>query len=138
MVVLALRCRYVCLGRENFGLQGEEPVKSSDRSICLLGSRAEFFPRCCRPAPAGRKCPSVVVFVVISFLGPFQHQILQYLKDMFDVDIVRYGTVQLLAEDILQLSRRRSEILLGYLGVEAAPDINGTMPSDIVPLEEFN
>ncbi|KAH0615424.1 hypothetical protein JD844_004635 [Phrynosoma platyrhinos] len=67
-----------------------------------------------------------------------QHQILQYLKDMFDLDIVRYTTVPLLAEDILQLSRRRSEILLGYLGVETTPEMNGTLPSDIVPLEEFN
>lgn len=59
------------------------------------------------------------------------------MKDMFDLDIVRYSTVQLLAEDILQLSRRRSEILLGYLGVESAPDMNGSLPSDIVPYEEF-
>lgn len=86
--------------------------------------------------------------LAFGFLGPkehlsevcssFKHQILQYLKDMFDLDIVRYTTVQLLAEDILQLSRRRSEILLGYLGVETAPEINGSLPSDIVPFEEFN
>ncbi|XP_066466721.1 mitoguardin 2 isoform X3 [Tiliqua scincoides] len=86
--------------------------------------------------------------LAFGFLGPkehlsevcgfFKHQILQYLKDMFDLDIVRYSTVQLLAEDILQLSRRRSEILLGYLGVESAPDMNGSLPSDIVPFEEFN
>lgn len=85
--------------------------------------------------------------LAFGFLGPkenlsevcgfFKHQILQYLKDMFDLDIVRYSTVQLLAEDILQLSRRRSEILLGYLGVESAPDMNGSLPSDIVPYEEF-
>ncbi|XP_015266891.1 PREDICTED: protein FAM73B [Gekko japonicus] len=86
--------------------------------------------------------------LAFGFLGPkehlsevcgfFKHQILQYLKDMFDLDIVRYTSVQLLAEDILQLSRRRSEILLGYLGVETAPEINGSLPSDIVPFEEFN
>ncbi|XP_053137606.1 mitoguardin 2 isoform X1 [Hemicordylus capensis] len=86
--------------------------------------------------------------LAFGFLGPkehlsevcsfFKHQILQYLKDMFDLDIVRYTTVLLLAEDILQLSRRRSDILLGYLGVETIPDMNGTLPSDIVPLEEFN
>ncbi|XP_060106517.1 mitoguardin 2 [Heteronotia binoei] len=86
--------------------------------------------------------------LAFGFLGPkehlsevcgfFKHQILQYLKDMFDLDIVRYTTVQLLAEDILQLSRRRSEILLGYLGVETAPEMNGSLPSDIVPFEEFN
>ena len=49
-----------------------------------------------------------------------QHQIVQYLTDMFDLDNVRYTSVPALAEDILQLSRRRSEILLGYLGVPAA------------------
>ncbi|XP_077162017.1 mitoguardin 2 isoform X2 [Paroedura picta] len=87
--------------------------------------------------------------LAFGFLGPkehlsevcgfFKHQILQYLKDMFDLDIVRYTTVQLLAEDILKLSRRRSEILLGYLGVETAPEMNGSLPSDIVPFEEeFN
>ncbi|XP_063000566.1 mitoguardin 2 [Elgaria multicarinata webbii] len=86
--------------------------------------------------------------LAFGFLGPkehlaevcgfFKHQILQYLKDMFDLDIVRYSTVSLLAEDILQLSRRRSEILLGYLGVETTQEMNGTLPSDIVPLEEFN
>lgn len=85
---------------------------------------------------------SQLTFTTAYFVNYFspqsQHQILQYLKDMFDLDIVRYTTVQLLAEDILQLSRRRSEILLGYLGVETAPEINGSLPSDIVPFEEFN
>ncbi|XP_041049574.1 mitoguardin 2 isoform X2 [Carcharodon carcharias] len=80
------------------------------------------------------------------FLGPKQHlcevctifkqQILQYLKDMFDVDKVRYTTVNSLADDIVQLSRRRSEILLGYLGVDAVTEMNGTIPTDNGPLEE--
>ncbi|XP_038637570.1 mitoguardin 2 isoform X1 [Scyliorhinus canicula] len=80
------------------------------------------------------------------FLGPKQHlcevctifkqQILQYLKDMFDLDKVRYTTVNVLADDIVQLSRRRSEILLGYLGVDAIPEMNGTIPTDNGPLEE--
>lgn len=69
------------------------------------------------------------------FLGPkenlteicnfFKHQIVQYLKDMFDLDKVRYTTVQSLAEDVLHLSRRRSEILLGYLGVDTVREMNG-------------
>ncbi|KAM3911533.1 mitoguardin 2 isoform 1-T3 [Leptodactylus fuscus] len=69
------------------------------------------------------------------FLGPkenlteicnfFKHQIVQYLKDMFDLDKVRYTTVQSLAEDILHLSRRRSDILLGYLGVDCVREMNG-------------
>ncbi|NXK86508.1 MIGA2 protein, partial [Formicarius rufipectus] len=83
--------------------------------------------------------------LAFGFLGPkqqlsevcsfFKHQIVQYLKDMFDFDNVRYTTVQLLAEDILQLSRRRSEILLGYLGTEASPGVNGTLPQDTEPLK---
>ncbi|NXO28270.1 MIGA2 protein, partial [Cisticola juncidis] len=84
--------------------------------------------------------------LAFGFLGPkqqlsevcsfFKHQIVQYLKDMFDFDNVRYTTVQLLAEDILQLSRRRSEILLGYLGAETSPEMNGTIPGDTEPLKE--
>lgn len=61
-----------------------------------------------------------------------QHQIVQYLTDMFDLDNVRYTSVPALAEDILQLSRRRSEILLGYLGAPAAGSIglNGVLPRE--------
>ncbi|XP_075761325.1 mitoguardin 2 isoform X4 [Pelodiscus sinensis] len=86
--------------------------------------------------------------LAFGFLGPkqqlsevcgfFKHQIVQYLKDMFDLDNVRYTTVQLLAEDILQLSRRRSEILLGYLGSETTPEMNGTLSNENGPLEELN
>ncbi|NXU96161.1 MIGA2 protein, partial [Cettia cetti] len=84
--------------------------------------------------------------LAFGFLGPkqqlsevcsfFKHQIVQYLKDMFDFDNVRYTTVQLLAEDILQLSRRRSEILLGYLGTESSPEMNGMLPGETQPLKE--
>uniref|UniRef100_A0A8C3CH45 Mitoguardin 2 n=1 Tax=Cairina moschata TaxID=8855 RepID=A0A8C3CH45_CAIMO len=85
--------------------------------------------------------------LAFGFLGPkqqlsevcgfFKHQIVQYLKDMFDFDNVRYTTVQLLAEDILQLSRRRSEILLGYLGTESGPEMNGMLPGENEPLKEL-
>ncbi|XP_051492205.1 mitoguardin 2 isoform X3 [Apus apus] len=85
--------------------------------------------------------------LAFGFLGPkqqlsevcsfFKHQIVQYLKDMFDLDNVRYTTVQSLAEDILQLSRRRSEILLGYLGTETSLEMNGTLPGDNEPLKEL-
>ncbi|NWI02348.1 MIGA2 protein, partial [Tichodroma muraria] len=84
--------------------------------------------------------------LAFGFLGPkqqlsevcsfFKHQIVQYLKDMFDFDNVRYTTVQLLAEDILQLSRRRSEILLGYLGTETSLEMNGALPGETEPLKE--
>uniref|UniRef100_A0A8C0LIC1 Mitoguardin 2 n=1 Tax=Canis lupus dingo TaxID=286419 RepID=A0A8C0LIC1_CANLU len=67
------------------------------------------------------------------------HQIVQYLRDMFDLDNVRYTSVPALADDILQLSRRRSEILLGYLGVPAANSmgLNGVLPRENGPLEEL-
>ncbi|NXG48433.1 MIGA2 protein, partial [Psilopogon haemacephalus] len=85
--------------------------------------------------------------LAFGFLGPkqqlsevcsfFKQQIVQYLKDMFDLDNVRYTSVQSLAEDILQLSRRRSEILLGYLGTQAAPEANGLLPVEPQPPREL-
>lgn len=68
-----------------------------------------------------------------------QHQIVQYLRDMFDLDNVRYTSVPALAEDILQLSRRRSEILLGYLGapVASSTGMNGPLPRENGPLDEL-
>lgn len=65
-----------------------------------------------------------------------QHQIVQYLRDMFDLDNVRYTSVSALADDILQLSRRRSEILLGYLGAPGASSValDGALPQENGPL----
>ncbi|KAG3288149.1 mitoguardin 2 isoform X1 [Ictidomys tridecemlineatus] len=86
--------------------------------------------------------------LAFGFLGPkpqlaevcafFKHQIVQYLRDMFDLDNVRYTSVPALADDILQLSRRRSEILLGYLGTPMASSIglNGALPRENGPLAE--
>ncbi|XP_017263474.1 mitoguardin 2 [Kryptolebias marmoratus] len=78
--------------------------------------------------------------LAFGFLGPRQHlsevctifkqQIVQYLKDMFDHDKVRFTTVQCLAEDVLKLSHRRSEILLGYLGIDSLVELNGALPRD--------
>ncbi|XP_049594299.1 mitoguardin 2 isoform X1 [Syngnathus scovelli] len=79
--------------------------------------------------------------LAFGFLGPRQHlsevctifkqQIVQYLKDMFDHDKVRFTTVQCLAEDILKLSHRRSEILLGYLGIDGLQELNGGPHGDM-------
>ncbi|KAM9518653.1 mitoguardin 2 isoform 1-T1 [Salvelinus alpinus] len=76
--------------------------------------------------------------LAFGFLGPRQHlsevctifkqQIVQYLKDMFDHDKVRFTSAQSLAEDILSLSHRRSDILLGYLGIDSLLEPNGTLP----------
>ncbi|KAK6481019.1 mitoguardin 2-like [Huso huso] len=75
--------------------------------------------------------------LAFGFLGPkqqlcevcniFKQQIVHYLKDMFDHDKVRYTSCQSLADDILRLSRRRSEILLGYLGIDSLSEPNGTL-----------
>lgn len=84
--------------------------------------------------------------LAFGFLGPkpqltevcafFKHQIVQYLRDMFDLDNVRYTSVSALADDILQLSRRRSEILLGYLGAPGASSValDGALPQENGPL----
>ncbi|XP_010876617.2 mitoguardin 2 isoform X2 [Esox lucius] len=76
--------------------------------------------------------------LAFGFLGPRQHlsevctifkqQIVQYLKDMFDHDKVRFTSAQSLAEDILSLSHRRSDILLGYLGIHGLQEPNGALP----------
>ncbi|KAK1803712.1 hypothetical protein P4O66_021109, partial [Electrophorus voltai] len=73
--------------------------------------------------------------LAFGFLGPrlhltevcttFKLQIVQYLKDMFDQDKVRFTSAQSLAEDILSLSHRRADILLGYLGANSLPETNG-------------
>lgn len=78
--------------------------------------------------------------LAFGFLGPRQHlsevctifkqQIVQYLKDMFDHDKVRFTSAQCLAEDILNLSHRRSEILLGYLGIDSLVELNGGLSRD--------
>ncbi|KAM9306318.1 mitoguardin 2 [Pholidichthys leucotaenia] len=78
--------------------------------------------------------------LAFGFLGPRQHlsevctifkqQIVQYLKDMFDHDKVRFTSANCLAEDILKLSHRRSDILLGYLGIDSLLEVNGALPRD--------
>ncbi|KAG5272128.1 hypothetical protein AALO_G00161960 [Alosa alosa] len=78
--------------------------------------------------------------LAFGFLGPRQHlsevciifkqQVLQYLKDMFDHDKVRFVSCPSLAEDLLRLSHRRSDILLGYLGIDSLIASNGALPSN--------
>uniref|UniRef100_A0A1A7Y9J0 Mitoguardin 2 n=1 Tax=Iconisemion striatum TaxID=60296 RepID=A0A1A7Y9J0_9TELE len=78
--------------------------------------------------------------LAFGFLGPRQHlsevctifkqQIVQYLKDMFDHDKVRFTTAQCLAEDVLKLSHRRGDIILGYLGIDSLLELNGSLPRD--------
>ncbi|XP_056302313.1 mitoguardin 2 isoform X1 [Danio aesculapii] len=86
--------------------------------------------------------------LAFGFLGPQQHlsevctifkqQIVQYLKDMFDHDKVRFTSVPSLAEDILRLSHRRADILMGYLGIENLPETNGALPKSPCQAESGN
>ncbi|XP_068609082.1 mitoguardin 2 [Brachionichthys hirsutus] len=81
--------------------------------------------------------------LAFGFLGPrrhlsevctiFKQQIVQYFKDMFDHDKVRFTSAHSLAEDVLSLSHRRSEILLGYLGIDSLLELNGALPRDMDP-----
>lgn len=50
---------------------------------------------------------------------------LHFLKDIFDLDKVRYYSVESLAEDVLHLLHRRSELLLAYLGTDSLQHVSG-------------
>ncbi|XP_041134390.1 mitoguardin 1-like isoform X2 [Polyodon spathula] len=52
-------------------------------------------------------------------------QVLFFLKDIFDLEKVRYTSTESLAEDMLQLLHHRSELLMAYLGAEALRHVNG-------------
>lgn len=53
---------------------------------------------------------------------------LHFLKDIFDLDKVRYSSVESLAEDMLHLLHRRSELLLAYLGADSLRHVNSCNP----------
>ncbi|POI33345.1 hypothetical protein CIB84_002903 [Bambusicola thoracicus] len=46
-------------------------------------------------------------------------QVLFFLKDIFDFEKVRYSTMESLAEDLMQLLMRRTELLMAYLGADS-------------------
>lgn len=60
-----------------------------------------------------------------------QDQVLHFLKDIFDLDKVRYSSVESLAEDMLHLLHRRSELLLAYLGADSLRPVNGCNPPQV-------
>ncbi|XP_054613514.1 mitoguardin 1 [Dunckerocampus dactyliophorus] len=76
-------------------------------------------------------CEQISPVLAWGFLGPksplhdfccfFKDQVLHFLKDIFDLDKVRYSSVDSLAEDMLHLLHRRSELLLAYLGTDSLP-----------------
>ncbi|XP_077471389.1 mitoguardin 1 [Stigmatopora argus] len=74
-------------------------------------------------------CEQISPVLAWGFLGPksplhdfccfFKDQVVHFLKDIFDLDKVRYSSVDSLAEDMLHLLHRRSELLLAYLGADS-------------------
>lgn len=90
-------------------------------------------------------CEQISPVLAWGFLGPksslhefccfFKDQVLHFLKDVFDLDKVRYSSVETLAEDMLHLLHRRSELLLAYLGVDASRPLGGcsTLQLQLLP-----
>ncbi|XP_040000340.1 mitoguardin 1 isoform X2 [Xiphias gladius] len=80
-------------------------------------------------------CEQISPVLAWGFLGPksslhdfccfFKDQVLYFLKDIFDLDKVRYSSVESLAEDMLHLLHRRSELLLAYLGTDSLRHLTG-------------
>ncbi|TNN88523.1 Mitoguardin-1 [Liparis tanakae] len=80
-------------------------------------------------------CEQISPILAWGFLGPksslhdfccfFKDQVLYFLKDVFDLDKVRYSSVESLAEDMLHLLHRRSELLVAYLGADSLRQGNG-------------
>ncbi|XP_061654453.1 mitoguardin 1 [Phyllopteryx taeniolatus] len=80
-------------------------------------------------------CEQISPVLAWGFLGPksplhdfccfFKDQVVHFLKDIFDLDKVRYSSVDSLAEDMLHLLHRRSELLLAYLGAEYSLQLTG-------------
>ncbi|XP_041804671.1 mitoguardin 1 [Chelmon rostratus] len=86
-------------------------------------------------------CEQISPVLAWGFLGPqsslndfccfFKDQVLHFLKDIFDLDKVRYSSVETLAEDMLHLLHRRSELLLAYLGADSLRHGNGCNPPQV-------
>ncbi|XP_037314445.1 mitoguardin 1 [Pungitius pungitius] len=80
-------------------------------------------------------CEQISPVLAWGFLGPksslhdfccfFKDQVLYFLKDVFDLDKVRYSSVESLAEDMLHLLHRRSELLVAYLGPDSLRQVGG-------------
>ncbi|XP_030062897.1 mitoguardin 1 [Microcaecilia unicolor] len=74
-------------------------------------------------------CDQLSPILAWGFLGPknsfhdlccfFKDQALYFLKDIFDFEKVRYSNAESLAEDIMQLLRRRTELFMAYLGADS-------------------
>ncbi|KAK7814006.1 hypothetical protein U0070_006284 [Myodes glareolus] len=73
-------------------------------------------------------CEHVSPVLAWGFLGPrnslydlccfFKNQVLFFLKDIFDFEKVRYSSIDALAEDLMHLLIRRTELLVACLGAD--------------------
>lgn len=68
---------------------------------------------------------------IVSCVLSAQDQVLFFLKDIFDLEKVRYSSVESLAEDMLHLLHRRSELLLAYLGADSLCHLNGCVSPQV-------
>ncbi|XP_067845959.1 mitoguardin 1 [Heptranchias perlo] len=94
-------------------------------------------------------CEHISPVLAWGFLGPrnslydlccfFKEQVLFFLKDIFDFEKVRYTSTECLAEDILHLIQRRTELLMAYLGTDSLRHLNGYVgpPLPNGPLEAY-
>ncbi|KAK5860307.1 hypothetical protein PBY51_021797 [Eleginops maclovinus] len=90
-------------------------------------------------------CEQISPVLAWGILGPksslhdfccfFKDQVQYFLKDIFDLDKVRYSSVETLAEDMLHLLHRRSELLLAYLGADSLRQANicSAPPMQLLP-----
>lgn len=90
-------------------------------------------------------CDQISPVLAWGFLGPrsslhdlccfFKDQVLFFLKDIFNLDKVRYASVESLAEDTLHLLHRRSALLLANLGADSRrhPSACSPPPLQLLP-----
>ncbi|XP_056149028.1 mitoguardin 1 [Lampris incognitus] len=86
-------------------------------------------------------CEQISPVLAWGFLGPknslhdfcrfFKDQVLDFLRDIFNPEKVRYSTVESLAEDMLHLLQRRSELLLSYLGTDSLHHLSGCVSPEV-------
>ncbi|KAJ6662614.1 hypothetical protein lerEdw1_011751 [Lerista edwardsae] len=84
-------------------------------------------------------CEHISPVLAWGFLGPrnslnelcsfFKDQVIYFLKDIFDFEKVRYSTLENLAEDLMQLLIRHTDLLLAYLGVDSLQHVSGCVGS---------
>ncbi|XP_051984412.1 mitoguardin 1-like isoform X2 [Xyrauchen texanus] len=89
-------------------------------------------------------CEHISPALAWGFLGPksslhdfcrfFKEQVLFFLKDIFDLEKVRYSSLDTLAEDILHLLHRRSDLLLAYLSADSLRHLNGCASTPLHPV----